>query len=91
MAGTPRVRFKEFTDVWEQRKVGELIEDYTERTVMQNQYPVLTSSQQQGIVFQEDYFADRQVTTNDTLFCQEDTLHIEVEAIRMFSYSIEMM
>lgn len=67
MAGTPRVRFKEFTDVWEQRKVGELIEDYTERTVMQNQYPVLTSSQQQGIVFQEDYFADRQVTTNDNI------------------------
>ena len=35
--------------------------------MVQNQYPVLTSSQQQGIVLQEDYFADRQVTTNDNI------------------------
>ena len=67
MAKTPNIRFKGFTENWEQRKVGELIEDYTEKTVIQNQYPVLTSSQQQGIVFQEDYFADRQVTTNDNI------------------------
>lgn len=52
---------------WEQRKVGDLIEDYIEKTIVQNQYPVLTSSQQQGIVLQEDYFADRQVTTNDNI------------------------
>ena len=63
----PAIRFKEFTDAWEQRKVGELIEDYIEKTTVQNQYPVLTSSQQQGVVFQEDYFADRQVTTNDNI------------------------
>lgn len=63
----PAIRFKGFTDEWEERKVAELIEDYTEKTVVQNQYPVLTSSQQQGIVRQEEYFADRQVTTNDNI------------------------
>lgn len=63
----PAIRFKGFTEPWEQRKVRELIEDYTEKTVIQNQYPVLTSSQQQGIVFQEEYFSDRQVTTNDNI------------------------
>ena len=63
----PEIRFRGFTDEWEQRKVGDLIEDYIEKTVVQNQYPVLTSSQQQGIVFQEEYFADRQVTTNDNI------------------------
>ena len=63
----PEIRFNGFTDPWEQRKVGELIEDYIEKTTVQNQYPVLTSSQQQGVVFQEDYFADRQVTTNDNI------------------------
>ena len=63
----PALRFKGFTDPWEQRKVGTLIEDYTEKTVTQNQYPVLTSSQQQGIVLQEDYFADRQVTTDNNV------------------------
>ena len=63
----PALRFKGFTDPWEQRKVGTLIEDYTEKTVTQNQYPVLTSSQQQGIILQEDYFADRQVTTDNNV------------------------
>ena len=66
-SNVPEIRFEGFTDAWEQRKVGEVIEDYTEKTVVQNQYPVLTSSQQQGIVLQEDYFADRQVTTNDNI------------------------
>ena len=66
-AGKPKIRFAGFTETWEQRKVGDLIEDYIERTTIQNQYPVLTSSQQQGIVFQEAYFADRQVTTNDNV------------------------
>ncbi len=63
----PVIRFKGFSDEWEQRKAGELIKDYTEKTVVQNQYPVLTSSQQQGIVRQEEYFADRQITTNDNV------------------------
>ncbi|OPJ64806.1 restriction endonuclease subunit S [Clostridium oryzae] len=66
-ANVPKLRFPGFTDPWEQRKVCELIEDYIEKTEIQNQYPVLTSSQQKGIVFQEDYFADRQVTTNDNV------------------------
>ena len=63
----PALRFKGFTDAWEQRKVGEMIEDYVEKTIIQNQFPVLTSSQQQGIVLQEEYFADRQVTTDDNI------------------------
>ena len=63
----PEVRFPGFTAAWEQRKVGEVIEDYVEKTTLQNQYPVLTSTQLQGIVLQEDYFADRQVTTNDNV------------------------
>jgi Restriction endonuclease S subunits len=63
----PEVRFPGFTDAWEQRKVGEVIEDYLERSTKQNQYPVMTSSQQKGIIFQEEYFADRQVTTNDNI------------------------
>ena len=63
----PELRFDGFEDAWEQRKVGEMIEDYVEKTIIQNQFPVLTSSQQQGIVLQEEYFADRQVTTDDNI------------------------
>lgn len=63
----PGIRFKEFTDAWERRKLGEYIEDYVEKTTIQNQYPVLTSSQRQGIVLQEEYFSNRQVTTNNNI------------------------
>ena len=30
----PKIRFKGFTDDWEQRKVGEVIEDYVEKTTV---------------------------------------------------------
>lgn len=66
-ADVPEIRFSGFKDSWKRSQVGELIEDYVEKTTTQNQFPVLTSSQQQGIVLQEDYFADRQVTTNDNI------------------------
>ena len=50
---------------WEQRKLGEYVIDYVEKTTVQNQFPVLTSSQKQGIVLQEKYFTNRQVTTDN--------------------------
>ena len=52
---------------WEQRKLGDCIEDYVEKTVIEDQYPVLTSSQQRGIVLQKDYFAGSQSTTHDNI------------------------
>ena len=67
MENVPVLRFKGFEDDWERRMLGEYIEDYVEKTTIQNQYPVLTSSQQRGIVFQEDYFANRQVTTGNNI------------------------
>lgn len=63
----PKIRFPGFTDEWEPRKLREVIEDYIEKTIVQNQYPVLTSSQQKGIIFQEEYFAGRQTTTDDNI------------------------
>lgn len=63
----PLIRFKGFTDAWEQRKLGDYVVDYIEKTTIQNQYPVLTSSQQKGIILQEEYFASRQVTTDNNI------------------------
>ena len=63
----PLVRIKGFEDPWELCTLGEHIEDYVEKTIVQNQYPVLTSSQNKGIVRQEDYFANRQVTTDSNI------------------------
>lgn len=66
-ATTPEIRFAGFSGDWKLKKLGVCIEEHIEKTTVINQYPVLTSSQQQGIVFQEDYFADRQVTTNENI------------------------
>lgn len=63
----PLVRVKGFEGTWEPCTLGEHIEDYVEKTTVQNQYPVLTSSQNKGIVRQEDYFANRQVTTDSNI------------------------
>lgn len=63
----PKIRFKGFTDDWEQRKLGEVVEDYIEKTTVEDQYPVLTSSQQKGIVLQEEYFAGNRVSQNGNI------------------------
>ena len=63
----PEIRFPGFTEDWEQRKLGDFVVDYVEKTSVQNQFPMLTSSQQKGIVLQEDYFANRQVTTENNI------------------------
>ncbi|MGA3234510.1 restriction endonuclease subunit S [Lactiplantibacillus pentosus] len=63
----PQLRFKGFTDPWDKRYLGDYVVDYTEKTTQENQFPVLTSSQQQGIVLQSEYFSDRQVTTDENI------------------------
>ena len=63
----PQLRFKGFTYPWEKRYLGDYVVDYTEKTTQENQFPVLTSSQQQGIVLQSEYFSDRQVTTDENI------------------------
>ncbi len=65
--GKPKIRFKGYTDEWEQRKLGEVIEDYVEKTTVENQYPVLTSSQQMGIVLQDDYFSGDRVSQSGNI------------------------
>ena len=64
MGNTPNIRFKGYTDDWEQRNLGAVVEDYVEKTTVEDQYPVLTSSQQKGIVLQDDYFSGDRVSQN---------------------------
>lgn len=51
---------------WEEKKLGNFIVEYKEKTTVENEYPVLTSSRS-GLMFQTDYFKDRQVTTQDNI------------------------
>ena len=50
--------------VWEQRKLGDNIVEYTKKTTENNQYPVLTSSRK-GIFFQTDYYDGNQIASVD--------------------------
>ena len=60
----PSIRFYGFDDAWEQRKLGNNIAEYTEKTTINNQYPVLTSSRR-GIFFQTDYYDGNQIASAD--------------------------
>ena len=64
MGNTPNIRFKGFTDDWEQRKLGDYIIEYHEINTVNNQYPVLTSSRK-GIFLQTEYYSGNQVASDD--------------------------
>ena len=65
-SNVPEIRFKGFTDAWEQRKLDRLLEQYTEVTTINNQYPALTSSRK-GIFFQTEYFAGNQIASQNNV------------------------
>ncbi|MDU5596535.1 MAG: restriction endonuclease subunit S [Lachnospiraceae bacterium] len=63
---TPKIRFSGFTGDWEQRKLGEYLIQYTEVTIINDQYPVLTSSRK-GIFFQKDYYDGNQIASENNI------------------------
>ena len=61
---SPQLRFEGFTDDWEERKLGNYIIQYSEKTKQNNQYPVFTSSRN-GLFFQKDYYKGNQIASED--------------------------
>ena len=55
----PTLRFKGFIDDWEQRKLGSIVCDYSEKNPVDEDLPILTSSRQ-GIQKQEEHFGSEQ-------------------------------
>lgn len=64
--GKPKIRFRGYTEDWEQRKLEKHIIEYHEITTENNQYPVLTSSRK-GIFLQTDYYSGNQVASADNI------------------------
>ena len=56
MATTPKIRFKGFTDDWEQRKLGELCERITRKNKNGESVLPLTIASQYGLIDQRDFF-----------------------------------
>ena len=57
---TPSIRFKGFTDPWEQRKLGDIITEYKETVDSDCTLPILTSSKTEGVILQEEHFGRKQ-------------------------------
>ena len=60
MGNTPKIRFKGFTDDWEQRKLGDIITEYKETVDSDCTLPILTSSKTEGVILQEEHFGRKQ-------------------------------
>ena len=60
MGNTPNIRFKGFTDDWEQRKLGDIITEYKETVDSDCTLPILTSSKTEGVILQEKHFGRKQ-------------------------------
>ena len=56
MENKPNIRFKGFTDAWEQRKLGEICERLTRKNKDNESDLPLTISSQHGLIDQRDFF-----------------------------------
>ena len=56
MGNTPNIRFKGFTDDWEQRKLGEVVEKVTTKNNDTQYIETFTNSAELGIMSQREYF-----------------------------------
>ena len=62
MRNVPRLRFKEFTDEWEEKRLGNYLIEFKEKIPYTTNLPKLTSSRK-GLLFQKDYYDNREVKT----------------------------
>ena len=56
----PKIRFKGFSEDWEQRKLGDIIIEYKETVDSDCTLPILTSSKTEGVILQEEHFGRKQ-------------------------------
>lgn len=65
--GKPEIRFKGFTDDWEQRKVGDITIESSEYANLEAGYSLLTSSRA-GLMYQNEYRGNLTTDSRETLF-----------------------
>jgi len=62
----PQLRFPEFGDVWKERKLGEVFEQFSKKSKVQDEYEVLTSARS-GLVRQHEYYDNNRITERDNI------------------------
>lgn len=78
-AKKPAIRFKGFTDDWEQRKLGEIAEKLTEKNTDMKYNETFTNSAEFGVISQRDFF-DHDVAKADKIngyyiICNDDFVY----------------
>ena len=63
-AKVPEVRFSDFTDAWEQRHLGEIVERVTRKNENLESTLPLTISAQYGLIDQNEFF-DKRIASKD--------------------------
>ena len=64
--GKPKIRFRGYTEDWEQRKLNEIADKVSEKNKNNEFSEPFTNSAEQGIISQKDYF-DREIVNNENL------------------------
>lgn len=64
----PRLRFPEFEDAgeWEEKPLAEFIEEFREKSTVQDEFEVMTSARS-GLVRQRDYYDNERITERDNV------------------------
>ena len=62
----PEIRFKGFTDAWDQRKLSDISTKVTTKNVDVHYTETLTNSAEQGIISQVDFF-DKEISNKDNI------------------------
>lgn len=50
MKNVPKLRFKGFSDEWEEKKLGDLIEERNDKTADRDKYPLYSLTIEDGVV-----------------------------------------
>ncbi len=67
MKKAPNIRFKDFTDAWEQLSFGDLTIELNEYETLKSGLPLLTSSRT-GLMFQNEFRENASTDNNSTIF-----------------------
>ena len=65
-SSVPEIRFKGFTDAWEQRKLGDLLVERNQQAPMSNEYPLMAFIANEGVAPKGERY-DRSALVTDTV------------------------
>jgi type I restriction enzyme, S subunit len=66
MSAVPKLRFPEFDGRWEHSKIGKFLSWHKQKTKVENEFPVMSSSRA-GLVLQSEYYGENRITLRSNI------------------------